>query len=222
MHPSAGHHSGTLVNALLHHCGLPPMQLAGGAAAPLSLEGVAAAAAAAAAAAGVAEQPAGGGRRQQGREEGEVLEGEAVDIDILLSDDGDDDDGDLDGEDDGDDEGPRLLLVPPPGLSSPLTAAAAAAAGVVRPGIVHRLDRGTTGLLVVAKTDAAHASLAAQFKARQVGVWVPLPGTCWQAPAGRHLLPTTPSLSPQPGAPAYFALLCPAYSAQLALLCSHT
>ena len=35
--------------------------------------------------------------------------------------------------------------------------------GVLRPGIVHRLDRGTSGVLVVAKNDAAHASLAAQF-----------------------------------------------------------
>ena len=35
--------------------------------------------------------------------------------------------------------------------------------GVRRPGIVHRLDKGTSGLLVVAKTDLAHRSLAAQF-----------------------------------------------------------
>lgn len=38
--------------------------------------------------------------------------------------------------------------------------------GVLRPGIVHRLDRDTTGLLVVAKHDRAHRALAAQFKAR--------------------------------------------------------
>jgi len=37
--------------------------------------------------------------------------------------------------------------------------------GVKRPGIVHRLDKGTSGLLVVAKTDAAHAGLSAQFAA---------------------------------------------------------
>lgn len=36
--------------------------------------------------------------------------------------------------------------------------------GVKRPGIVHRLDKDTSGLLVVAKTDAAHQSLADQFK----------------------------------------------------------
>lgn len=37
--------------------------------------------------------------------------------------------------------------------------------GVERPGIVHRLDRGTSGLLVVAKHDVAHRHLAAQFAA---------------------------------------------------------
>ena len=35
--------------------------------------------------------------------------------------------------------------------------------GVERPGIVHRIDKDTSGLLVVAKTDAAHEALAAQF-----------------------------------------------------------
>ena len=35
--------------------------------------------------------------------------------------------------------------------------------GVKRPGIVHRLDKDTSGLLVVAKNDAAHQSLSAQF-----------------------------------------------------------
>jgi 23S rRNA pseudouridine1911/1915/1917 synthase len=35
--------------------------------------------------------------------------------------------------------------------------------GVARPGIVHRLDRDTSGILVVAKTDEAHAALSAQF-----------------------------------------------------------
>jgi 23S rRNA pseudouridine1911/1915/1917 synthase len=40
--------------------------------------------------------------------------------------------------------------------------------GMRRPGIVHRLDRGTSGLLVVAKTDAAHLALARQLKARTV------------------------------------------------------
>lgn len=38
--------------------------------------------------------------------------------------------------------------------------------GVERPGIVHRLDKDTSGLLVIAKTDLAHASLQAQIQAR--------------------------------------------------------
>jgi 23S rRNA pseudouridine1911/1915/1917 synthase len=41
-------------------------------------------------------------------------------------------------------------------------------AGVMRPGIVHRLDRDTSGLLMVAKNDAAQHSLMAQLKARRV------------------------------------------------------
>ena len=40
--------------------------------------------------------------------------------------------------------------------------------GVARPGIVHRLDAGTTGLIVVAKNDRAHHSLARQFERREV------------------------------------------------------
>ena len=40
--------------------------------------------------------------------------------------------------------------------------------GEARPGIVHRLDRGTSGLMVVAKHDAAHQELARQFHDREV------------------------------------------------------
>ena len=40
--------------------------------------------------------------------------------------------------------------------------------GVRRPGIVHRLDKDTSGLLVAAKTDRAHSGLAAQFAAHTV------------------------------------------------------
>lgn len=38
--------------------------------------------------------------------------------------------------------------------------------GVMRPGIVHRLDKNTSGLIVIAKNDRAHMSLAQQFKDR--------------------------------------------------------
>ncbi|HYR77278.1 MAG TPA: RluA family pseudouridine synthase [Pyrinomonadaceae bacterium] len=41
-------------------------------------------------------------------------------------------------------------------------------AGAARPGIVHRLDKGTSGLLVAAKTESAHENLADQFRAREV------------------------------------------------------
>jgi 23S rRNA pseudouridine1911/1915/1917 synthase len=41
-------------------------------------------------------------------------------------------------------------------------------AGDVRPGIVHRLDKGTSGVLLVARTDTAHQALAAQFSGRTV------------------------------------------------------
>jgi 23S rRNA pseudouridine1911/1915/1917 synthase len=40
--------------------------------------------------------------------------------------------------------------------------------GEERPGIVHRLDRGTSGLMVVAKNDAAHRELSRQFQDREV------------------------------------------------------
>lgn len=41
-------------------------------------------------------------------------------------------------------------------------------AGIARPGIVHRLDKDTSGLLLVAKTDVAQASLMAQFAERSI------------------------------------------------------
>ncbi len=54
--------------------------------------------------------------------------------------------------------------------------------GVRRPGIVHRLDKDTSGLLVAAKTDSAHRALSRDFAARRISrayaaiVWgVPLP-----------------------------------------------
>lgn len=42
------------------------------------------------------------------------------------------------------------------------------AGGELRPGIVHRLDRGTSGLIVVARNDLAHRALAEQFRSRAV------------------------------------------------------
>ena len=47
-------------------------------------------------------------------------------------------------------------------------AALSSVGGSLRPGIVHRLDRYTSGVLLVAKNDGAHHRLAAQFSSRQV------------------------------------------------------
>ena len=64
--------------------------------------------------------------------------------------------------------------------------------GEKRPGIVHRLDRGTSGLMVVAKHDAAHIELSRQFREREVEkeyialVWgVVQAGRRIEAPIGR-------------------------------------
>ena len=40
--------------------------------------------------------------------------------------------------------------------------------GIQRPGIVHRLDSGTSGIMIIAKTDSSHISLAKQFQHREV------------------------------------------------------
>ncbi len=66
--------------------------------------------------------------------------------------------------------------------------------GERRPGIVHRLDKDTSGLIVVAKNERAHAHLAEQFKSREVGkVYLALvtghpspPEADIEAPIGRH------------------------------------
>jgi 23S rRNA pseudouridine1911/1915/1917 synthase len=65
--------------------------------------------------------------------------------------------------------------------------------GTERPGIVHRLDRGTSGVMVVAKHDRAHRDLSQQFQNRTVRkeylalVWGhPPSGLTFDAPIGRH------------------------------------
>ena len=58
--------------------------------------------------------------------------------------------------------------------------------GVARPGIVHRIDKDTSGLLVVAKTDRAHAGLAAQFEKHSIGrVYAAVAAGVPAPPAGR-------------------------------------
>ena len=67
--------------------------------------------------------------------------------------------------------------------------------GVIRPGIVHRLDKGTSGVLVAAKNDKAHHSLSNQFREHTVtrkykalvfGSWPADSGTV-QSLIGRHI-----------------------------------
>lgn len=66
--------------------------------------------------------------------------------------------------------------------------------GPTRPGIVHRLDRDSSGVIVVAKDDAAHSNLARQFEERRVAkqyfaivVGVPDRDRDWiEEPIGRH------------------------------------
>jgi len=68
-----------------------------------------------------------------------------------------------------------LVVHPSPGRSSGTLVNAllyhvgrlSSAGGLERPGIVHRLDRGTAGLMVIAKNDAAHRNLALQFAERK-------------------------------------------------------
>lgn len=64
--------------------------------------------------------------------------------------------------------------------------------GTQRPGIVHRLDKGTSGVMVIAKHDRAHRALAQQFHDRRVDkeyvalVWGrPTPGRTFDQPLGR-------------------------------------
>ena len=66
--------------------------------------------------------------------------------------------------------------------------------GVIRPGIVHRLDKDTSGVMVAAKTDEAHRGLAAQIKAHTARrtYWALVHGNITEergivdAPIGRH------------------------------------
>ena len=66
--------------------------------------------------------------------------------------------------------------------------------GPERPGIVHRLDRGTSGVMVIARHDRAHRDLARQFHDRTVGkeylalVWgTPAAGETFSRPIGRDV-----------------------------------
>ncbi len=74
------------------------------------------------------------------------------------------------------DKPPGLVVHPAPGHGSGTLVNAlmhyvrdlSGVGGQLRPGIVHRLDRDTSGVLLIAKSDAAHASLSRQMKKRTV------------------------------------------------------
>lgn len=70
------------------------------------------------------------------------------------------------------DKGQGLVVHPAPGHSGPTLVGELEGLGggedPQRPGVVHRLDRDTSGLLVLARTPEAHASLASQIQAREV------------------------------------------------------
>lgn len=99
-------------------------------------------------------------------------------------------------------KGPGMVVHPAPGtpggtLVNALLgreAALSSVGGVLRPGIVHRLDRDTTGVIVVAKNDLSHRRLAAAFEERRVGktylalVWgnPAAPSGTIDAPIDRH------------------------------------
>ena len=122
MHPSPGHYTGTMVNALLFHCGLPAVRLSSSEDLP---------------------PPA--------------LNSLNIDFNAVTIREDDDEDDDV--EDD-DVLLPELIME----NNSNNSSSSSAAAAIIRPGIVHRLDKGTTGLVVIAKTDVAHTSLCRQFK----------------------------------------------------------
>jgi len=104
VHPAPGNFHGTLVNGILHHCGLPSVECS---------------------------------------------------CEPLVSETEDDSDNDI-------------QIYPLEHASSPSTVSSINVESVVRPGIVHRLDKGTSGLLVVAKDEHAHAHLSDQFRRRTV------------------------------------------------------
>jgi 23S rRNA pseudouridine1911/1915/1917 synthase len=135
-----GAQSGTLVNAILFHCGLPAVRLVeGGRAEGGLLSGRS------------TEARTGGSDEVVGSESGEQQQQQQHD-------ENDDDD------DDDDDASVRLLLAGED-TSRSSSMERSSQDPVIRPGIVHRLDKGTSGLLVIAKDDITHRGLCEQVRA---------------------------------------------------------
>lgn len=186
-HPAPGHERGTLVNALLGRWGMQGWEVPGGWEGGRGSEGCER---------GAGESEGGeGGRRGEAGEVMAMEGGQQKEARGLLSglggddgkkhDDGDDwEDEDLEGDqDDAGDQDERNMLEleaisgsrPSPtssasDLFSPAITPDLAESwpNLVRPGIAHRLDRGTSGLLVVARTPSALVLLQRQFRRRSV------------------------------------------------------
>ncbi len=151
MHPSPGHYTGTMVNALLFHCGLPSVKLA-------------VAAAAAAGGAGMSSDGSVAGVLSESEVE-DTDEDDDVGIELLLG----NQVSEIATNNGSSNNGNGSSETGESSVSSTSLSSLGSDAHVIRPGIVHRLDKGTTGLVVVAKTDLAHLSLCGQFKDRSVG-----------------------------------------------------
>jgi len=104
VHPAPDNFHGTLVNGILHHCGISSVECS---------------------------------------------------CEPLVSETKDDSDNDI-------------QIYPLEHASSPSTISSTNVESVVRPGTVHKLDKGTSGLLVVAKDEHAHAHLSDQFRRHTV------------------------------------------------------
>ena len=158
MHPSPGHYSGTLVNALLHHCGLPPVRVDPSAEYDSAKE---------------APKPLDASKDSS--KIGTIpfaIESEQVIGSSNLSNQKNEIESDY-SEDDDDIVFSSLALSANSPVSKPNRFQGTENAGkasemIIRPGIVHRLDKGTTGLVIVAKSDRALFSLSRQFKDRTI------------------------------------------------------
>ena len=92
------------------------------------------------------------------------------------------------------DKPPGMVVHPAPGSPSGTLVnallgrdeALSTVGGDLRPGVVHRLDKNTSGLIVVARNNAAHRKLAADFQERKIGkVYLALAWGTFADPAGR-------------------------------------
>ena len=153
-HPSPGHATGTLVNALLHRFQLPALRLNAEGLAVLSVDGVPLLLL-------ITEGSLPSVAHNNPKERLCVLVSpmnttgiQTCFVERTAE--------DAHEEEEGEDEDCRG------GLRSQWELPGSLQGHVLRPGIVHRLDKGTTGLLVVAKDGITLAGLAAQFKAHTV------------------------------------------------------